>query len=133
MQVPRYFRPQNSFFRVPGSRGLVDSPFPTPWRKPHCCKYSLPRISRYCYWLQILAALLSSRPPTPFLWCLTLAGLYRKRHGSFIVLAVRVYRLGYPLSAKLEKTQRISPSAFDCVWFQYICCSIKFFCQEHNF
>ena len=63
MQVPRCFRPRGSLSRIPGSRGLVGGPLPTPWRKPRCRKYPLPRTPRYRRRLRILAAPLSSHPP----------------------------------------------------------------------
>ena len=117
MQVPRCFRPQGSLSRIPASRGLVGGPLPTPWRKPRYRKYPPPRTPRYRLRLRILAALLSSRLPAPFLCCPATARTCGKRHKSSIISAVQVCRLGYPPGAKLEKAQRTSPPASDCVWF----------------
>ena len=117
MQVPRCFRPRGSLSRIPGSRGLVGGPLPTPWRKPRCREYPPPRTPRYRRRFRILAAPLSSRLPAPFLWCPTPAGTRGKPYGSSIVSVVRVCRLGYPPGAKLEKAQRTSPPASNCVWF----------------
>ena len=133
MQVPRCFCPRGSFFRIPGSRDLVGSPLPTPWCKPHYCKYPPPRTPRYCHRLQILAAPLSSRPLAPFLSCFTPTRTRWNHYGSSIMSAVRICRLGYSPSVKLEKAKRISPPSFDCVWFWYICYSTKSSHWEHNF
>ena len=115
MQVARCFRPRGSVSRIPGSRGLVGGPLPTPYRKPYCYKYPLTPTLHYCRRLQIVAALLSSRPPAPSLYCFAPAETCGKRHGSFIVLAVRVYKLRYPLGAKLKNAQKTSPPASDCI------------------
>ena len=133
MQVPKCFYPQGSFSRIPGSKGLIGGLLPTPSYKLHCYKYPLPRTLCYCRLLQILAALLFFHLPTPFLWCFALAGTCGKRYGSFIVLAVWAYRLGYLPGTKLEKTQRTSPPASDYIWFWYICCSTKPSRKKHNF
>ena len=117
MQVPRCFCPQGSLSRILGSRGLVSSPLPTPWRKLHCRKFPLSHTLGYCRRLRILAAPLSFRLPALFLWCPAPAETRGKLHGSSIILAVRVCRLGYLPGAKLEKAQRTSPSASNCVWF----------------
>ena len=108
---------RDSLSRIPGSRGLVVGPLPTPWHKLRCREYPLSCTPRYRRQLRILAVPLSSRPLTPSLWCPAPAGTRGKRHGSSIISAVRVCRLGYPPGAKLEKAQRTSPPASDCVWF----------------
>ena len=133
MQVPRCFHPRSSLSRILGSRGLVDGPLPTPWRKPRYRKYPPPCVPRYRRRLWILAAPLSSRPLASSLWCPAPARICEKHHGSSIILVVRVCRLGYPPGAKLEKAQRTSPPASDCIWFWYICCSTKHFRRERNF
>ena len=93
MQVPRCFYPQGSLFRILGSRGLVGSLLLTPWRKSRCCKYLLLCTPCYRRRLRILAATLSSRLPAFSLCCLVLAGICKKCHGSFIVLAVWIVGL----------------------------------------
>ena len=133
MSVPRCFCPQGSFSRIPGSRGLVGGLLPTSWHKPYYRKYSLPCTPRYCRQLQILAALLSFYPLAFFLYCLASAEIWGKRYGSSIISAVWVYRLGYPPGVKLEKAQRISPLAFDYIWFWYICYSTKLSRWKRNF
>ena len=117
MQVPRCFYPQGSFSRISGSRSLVGGLLPTPWHKPRYHKYLPPCIPCYCHRIRILAAPLSLRLSAPFLWCPALARTREKHHGSSIVSAVRVCRLGYSLGVKLEKAQRTSPPASDCIWF----------------
>ena len=133
MQVPRCFCPWGSLSRISGSRGLVVGSLPTFWHKLRCHKYPLYHTPYYYYQLQIPSSPLFSCLPAPSLWYLAPAGICRKYHGSSIVLAVRVYRLGYPPSAKLEKAQKTSPSASDCIWFWYICCSTKSSHREPNF
>ena len=133
MQVSRCFCPWGSLSRIPSNRGLVGNPLPTPWRKPHCRKYPLPCTPRYCRRLWILAAPLSSRLLAPFFYCPIPVKTHGKRYRFSIVSAVRVCKLGYPTGAKLEKAQRTSLLASDCVWFWYICYSTKPSCLERNF
>ena len=133
MQILRCLHPQSSFSGIPDSRGLIGGPFSTSWHKPRCCKYTLPCTPYYYCQLQILAALLSSCLSAPFLCCFALATIREKCYGSSIILAIRICRFGYPPGTKVEKTQKNLLSAFDCIWFWYICCLTKFSYQEHNF
>ena len=133
MQVPRCFRPWCSLSKIPGSRGLVGGPLPTFSHKPRCREYSPPHTSHYCCRLWIRVVSLSSRPLAPFLWCFALAKIHEKRHGSSIVSAAQVCRLGYSPGVKLEKAQRTLPPASNCIWFWYICCSTKLSRRERNF
>ena len=133
IQVLRCFHPHGSLSRILSSRSLVAGPLPTPWRKPHYREYPPPRTPcNYCR-LRILAAPLSSRLSALFLCCFAPVRTHWKRHEFSIVLAVGVCRLGYLLGAKLEKAQKTSPLASNCVWFWYICCSTKFSRREGNF
>ena len=132
MHISRCFHSWGSLSRIPGSRGLVSSPLPTPWHKPRCRKCLPPCTLCYYCWLKILATLLSSYLPALFLWCFSLARTCEKRHRSFIVLVIRVFRLGYPTGAKLGKISRTLLSTSDCIWFWYICYSTKLSCWERN-
>ena len=133
MQAPRSFRPQSSFSKILSSKDLVDGLLPTFQYKPRYCKYLLPFTPCYHRRLRILAAPLSFSLPVFSLQCPALAKTYEKHHGSFIVLAIRVCRLGYPAGVKLEKAQKTSLLVFDYIWFWYIYCSTKSSYQKHNF
>ena len=133
MQVLRCFCPLGSLSRIPSSRALVGDPLLTLWRKPRYCKYSLPCTPRYRRRFWIIATPLSLCLSAPSLWYFASARTCEKRHRSLIILAVWVYRLGYPPGVKLEKNLKISSPASDCIWFWYICYSTKLSHQEYNF
>ena len=117
MKIPRCFHLQDSFFMISCSRGPIDCLLLTFWHKPCQCKYLPSFIPHYYHRFQILATLLSSCLPDLFFYCLAPAKTYEKHYKFVIISAVRVFRLDYSPSVKLEKIQKTLPTASDSIWF----------------
>lgn len=100
----RYFFPLNSLFRKPDNRVLVGGQLPIFLYRWQYLKLRWPCIS-HCY-LSWNPVEYHSHPLVSSQWYLVLAVTNRKHHECSTFLAVRAYKLAFPLDVKLGKAQK---------------------------